>query len=157
MQSSSGSVPTWTDQYSCCGVPMLRRKGRPLIRLDSKYECRLACRQTSKSVDLHVGRLGRMQTCMSGFCCKDQVQSLMFVWCLNLYFFGVVCNRVLLSCVFCFFYCEMAAQQKRHHVLQAVHPSPLSAHRGFFGCKHFSRTNELLKKSGKTPIDWTAL
>ncbi|MGH0146447.1 UNVERIFIED_CONTAM: hypothetical protein FKN15_008279 [Acipenser sinensis] len=47
--------------------------------------------------------------------------------------------------------------RKRHHVLQAVHPSPLSAHRGFFGCKHFSKTNEWLKKSGKKPIDWTAL
>ncbi|XP_028270487.1 uracil-DNA glycosylase-like isoform X1 [Parambassis ranga] len=50
-----------------------------------------------------------------------------------------------------------AINRKRHHVLQAVHPSPLSAHRGFFGCKHFSKANELLKKSGKTPIDWTAL
>ncbi|KAI4889392.1 hypothetical protein NFI96_034077 [Prochilodus magdalenae] len=47
--------------------------------------------------------------------------------------------------------------RKRHHVLQTVHPSPLSAHRGFFGCKHFSKTNELLKKSGKKPIDWKAL
>ncbi|XP_066509596.1 uracil-DNA glycosylase-like isoform X2 [Hoplias malabaricus] len=47
--------------------------------------------------------------------------------------------------------------RKRHHVLQTVHPSPLSAHRGFFGCKHFSKTNELLKKAGKKPIDWTAL
>lgn len=47
--------------------------------------------------------------------------------------------------------------KKRHHVLQAVHPSPLSAHRGFFGCKHFSKTNELLTKSGKEPIDWKAL
>uniref|UniRef100_A0A8D2L0K5 Uracil-DNA glycosylase n=2 Tax=Varanus komodoensis TaxID=61221 RepID=A0A8D2L0K5_VARKO len=47
--------------------------------------------------------------------------------------------------------------RKRHHVLQTVHPSPLSVHRGFFGCRHFSRTNELLKKSGKTPIDWNAL
>ncbi|XP_029365747.1 uracil-DNA glycosylase isoform X1 [Echeneis naucrates] len=50
-----------------------------------------------------------------------------------------------------------AINRKRHHVLQAVHPSPLSAHRGFFGCKHFSKANELLKKSGKTPIDWKAL
>ncbi|XP_048045666.1 uracil DNA glycosylase a isoform X2 [Megalobrama amblycephala] len=50
-----------------------------------------------------------------------------------------------------------AINKKRHHVLQAVHPSPLSAHRGFFGCKHFSKTNELLKKSGKKPIDWSAL
>lgn len=47
--------------------------------------------------------------------------------------------------------------QKRHHVLQAVHPSPLSAHRGFFGCRHFSKANELLEKSGKSPIDWKAL
>lgn len=45
--------------------------------------------------------------------------------------------------------------RRRHHVLQAVHPSPLSAHRGFFGCKHFSRTNQLLKQAGKTPIDWS--
>ncbi|XP_016339696.1 uracil-DNA glycosylase-like isoform X2 [Sinocyclocheilus anshuiensis] len=50
-----------------------------------------------------------------------------------------------------------AIDKKRHHVLQTVHPSPLSAHRGFFGCKHFSKTNELLKKSGKKPIDWKAL
>ncbi|XP_042613026.1 uracil DNA glycosylase a isoform X1 [Cyprinus carpio] len=50
-----------------------------------------------------------------------------------------------------------AIDKERHHVLQAVHPSPLSAHRGFFGCKHFSKTNELLRKSGKKPIDWKAL
>ncbi|KAM3868142.1 uracil-DNA glycosylase [Diretmus argenteus] len=50
-----------------------------------------------------------------------------------------------------------AIDRKRHHVLQTVHPSPLSAHRGFFGCKHFSTANELLKKSGKTPINWKAL
>lgn len=50
-----------------------------------------------------------------------------------------------------------AINKKQHHVLQAVHPSPLSAHRGFFGCKHFSKANELLKKSGKKPIDWKAL
>nr|XP_061804201.1 uracil-DNA glycosylase-like isoform X2 [Nerophis lumbriciformis] len=47
--------------------------------------------------------------------------------------------------------------KKRHHILQAVHPSPLSVHRGFFGCKHFSKANELLKKSGKSPVDWNAL
>ncbi|XP_060739553.1 uracil DNA glycosylase a isoform X1 [Tachysurus vachellii] len=50
-----------------------------------------------------------------------------------------------------------AINRKQHHVLQTVHPSPLSAHRGFFGCKHFSKTNELLLKSGKKPIDWKAL
>ena len=42
----------------------------------------------------------------------------------------------------------------KHHVLTAAHPSPLSAFRGFFGCKHFSKTNQLLLQMGKTPIDW---
>ncbi|KAL4646675.1 uracil-DNA glycosylase [Arapaima gigas] len=47
--------------------------------------------------------------------------------------------------------------RSRHYVLQGLHPSPLSAHRGFFGCKHFSKTNTLLRAAGKRPIDWTAL
>ena len=42
----------------------------------------------------------------------------------------------------------------RHHILKAPHPSPLSANRGFFGCKHFSKTNELLVKQGKIAINW---
>jgi uracil-DNA glycosylase len=42
----------------------------------------------------------------------------------------------------------------RHHILTAAHPSPLSARRGFFGCKHFSFTNEILKGQGKAEIDW---
>lgn len=42
----------------------------------------------------------------------------------------------------------------RHSILSAVHPSPLSAHRGFFGCQHFSKTNELLSSFGKHAIDW---
>lgn len=42
----------------------------------------------------------------------------------------------------------------RHHVLQAPHPSPLSAHRGFFGCGHFSATNRLLEQSGRPAIRW---
>lgn len=42
----------------------------------------------------------------------------------------------------------------KHLILEAPHPSPLSAYRGFFGCKHFSRTNEFLQKHGMTPIDW---
>lgn len=41
-----------------------------------------------------------------------------------------------------------------HKKLMSVHPSPLSASRGFFGCKHFSKTNQLLKQSGLEPIDW---
>lgn len=43
---------------------------------------------------------------------------------------------------------------EKHLVLKAAHPSPLSAYKGFFGCKHFSRTNEFLEKNGVTPIDW---
>lgn len=42
----------------------------------------------------------------------------------------------------------------QHYILTSVHPSPLSASRGFFGCGHFKKTNELLEKMGKTPIDW---
>ena len=41
-----------------------------------------------------------------------------------------------------------------HYVLTAPHPSPLSAYRGFFGCKHFSKTNKILESLGKTPINW---
>ncbi len=53
------------------------------------------------------------------------------------------------------------AQQKKamlnnpkHLILEAPHPSPLSAYRGFFGCQHFSKTNEFLKQNGLDPIDW---
>ena len=53
------------------------------------------------------------------------------------------------------------AQEKRamlnnpkHLVLTAPHPSPLSAYRGFFGCRHFSRANDFLTAGGLTPIDW---
>ncbi|MBX3706524.1 MAG: uracil-DNA glycosylase [Pseudomonadales bacterium] len=42
----------------------------------------------------------------------------------------------------------------RHFVLAAPHPSPLSAHRGFFGCRHFSAANHYLETHGRTPIDW---
>lgn len=41
-----------------------------------------------------------------------------------------------------------------HHILKTVHPSPLSASRGFFGCGHFAKTNELLSAMGKDIIDW---
>ena len=44
--------------------------------------------------------------------------------------------------------------RQRHHVLSGPHPSPLSAHRGFFGCQHFSKTNELLIAQGAQPINW---
>ncbi len=42
----------------------------------------------------------------------------------------------------------------RHHILKAPHPSPLSAHRGFFGCRHFSKANEILKRVGRKEIHW---
>ena len=44
--------------------------------------------------------------------------------------------------------------RSRHLVLEAAHPSPLSAYHGFFGCRHFSRTNDFLKEHGKKEIDW---
>jgi uracil-DNA glycosylase len=44
--------------------------------------------------------------------------------------------------------------QTKHHILKAAHPSPFSAESGFFGCHHFSKTNEILKKEGKEEIDW---
>ncbi len=42
----------------------------------------------------------------------------------------------------------------QHLILQSAHPSPLSAHNGFWGCRHFSRTNEFLIQNGMEPIDW---
>lgn len=42
----------------------------------------------------------------------------------------------------------------KHLILKAPHPSPLSAYRGFFGCRHFSQANEFLEKNGIKPIDW---
>ncbi len=44
--------------------------------------------------------------------------------------------------------------ESKHHVLTAAHPSPFSAHNGFFGCGHFSKINEILVSEGKSPIDW---
>ncbi|MGN0859242.1 MAG: uracil-DNA glycosylase [Stenotrophomonas sp.] len=43
----------------------------------------------------------------------------------------------------------------RHRVLKAPHPSPLSAHRGFLGCRHFSQANDYLRRRGQAPIDWS--
>ena len=43
---------------------------------------------------------------------------------------------------------------ERHLVLKAPHPSPLSAHNGFFGCRHFSRANSFMESNGMRPIDW---
>ena len=49
-----------------------------------------------------------------------------------------------------------SVEQGGHHlVLKAPHPSPLSAHSGFFGCRHFSKANEFLVSRGLPPIDWT--
>lgn len=49
---------------------------------------------------------------------------------------------------------ESMIDTSKHFVLKAVHPSPLSVYRGFFGCRHFSKTNELLAKAGKGNINW---
>jgi uracil-DNA glycosylase len=45
--------------------------------------------------------------------------------------------------------------EKKHHLLKAPHPSPLSASQGFFGCRHFSKTNTWLMKKGLDPVDWS--
>ena len=44
--------------------------------------------------------------------------------------------------------------EPRHLILEAAHPSPLSAYNGFFGCGHFRKANEFLAQNGMTPIDW---
>lgn len=45
--------------------------------------------------------------------------------------------------------------QDKHYIIESVHPSPLSAYRGFFGSRPFSKTNDYLKQHGKSPIDWS--
>ncbi len=50
---------------------------------------------------------------------------------------------------------KILIDEKKHLILKAAHPSPLSAHAGFLGCKHFSKTNEYLVKNGIDPIDWS--
>jgi uracil-DNA glycosylase len=49
---------------------------------------------------------------------------------------------------------ELLIDTTKHFVLKAAHPSPFSVEKGFFGCKHFSKTNEILAKNGIEPIDW---
>ncbi|MBI4945265.1 MAG: uracil-DNA glycosylase [Bacteroidetes bacterium] len=49
---------------------------------------------------------------------------------------------------------EVLIDKTKHHILKAPHPSPFSVHTGYFGCKHFSKTNELLKKEGVAEINW---
>lgn len=49
---------------------------------------------------------------------------------------------------------QILIDETKHHVLKAAHPSPFSADKGFFGCKHFSKTNEYLVKEGLSPVDW---
>ena len=49
---------------------------------------------------------------------------------------------------------QVLIDETKHHVLKAAHPSPFSADKGFFGCRHFSKTNEFLMQEGLAPIDW---
>ena len=49
---------------------------------------------------------------------------------------------------------QVLIDETKHHVLKAAHPSPFSADKGFFGCKHFSKTNDFLMQEGLQPIDW---
>lgn len=50
---------------------------------------------------------------------------------------------------------EALIDNEKHFILKAPHPSPFSAHRGFLGCRHFSKTNQILKENGLTEIDWS--
>lgn len=50
--------------------------------------------------------------------------------------------------------CRQVPPGSHHKVLTAAHPSPFSAHSGFFGCRHFSKINEFLRQMGKEPIEW---
>ena len=50
---------------------------------------------------------------------------------------------------------EELIDTSKHHILKAAHPSPLSANKGFFGCKHFSKTNQILRELGLKEIDWS--
>lgn len=49
---------------------------------------------------------------------------------------------------------EQLIDVKKHYILKAAHPSPFSAYNGFFGCRHFSKTNEILRRHGLNEIDW---
>jgi uracil-DNA glycosylase len=49
---------------------------------------------------------------------------------------------------------DILIDKTKHHILKAPHPSPYSASSGFFGCRHFSKANELLKQQGKEPVNW---
>ena len=49
---------------------------------------------------------------------------------------------------------EILIDKTKHHILKAAHPSPFSVHSGFFGCKHFSKTNEFLIQQGLEEVDW---
>ena len=52
---------------------------------------------------------------------------------------------------------QILIDETKHFILKAAHPSPFSADKGFFGCRHFSKANELLSKNGIEPVDWTLL
>lgn len=70
-----------------------------------------------------------------------------------------IINEQAEPCVFMLWGANAKAKQslitnKKHLVLSTVHPSPLSAYNGFFGCKHFSKANEFLIKNNRKPINW---
>jgi uracil-DNA glycosylase len=52
---------------------------------------------------------------------------------------------------------QVLIDETKHYVLKAAHPSPFSADKGFFGCRHFSKTNALLQRRGIGPIDWSVI
>jgi len=52
---------------------------------------------------------------------------------------------------------EFLIDTKKHYILKAAHPSPFSAYNGFFGCRHFSKTNDILRRHGLDEIDWSLI
>lgn len=50
---------------------------------------------------------------------------------------------------------QVLIDETKHQVLKAAHPSPFSADKGFFGCRHFSKTNDYLMKHGQEPVNWS--
>ena len=70
---------------------------------------------------------------------------------------SALCNRQNIVYMLWGSYAQKKAalvDESKNLVLKSVHPSPLSAYRGFFGCKHFSKANEYLAQHNKTQIDW---
>ena len=64
------------------------------------------------------------------------------------------CSAWILAVLSAVIFVRAFIDASKHLVLKSAHPSPLSAHNGFFGCRHFSKANDWLAAHGETPIEW---